>query len=86
MRVFSVVICSKIQEPLNVVLTKTSVSLVTRPVQITTQIILHSLLLSRLRVGFGIKGKALEWLRSYLTNRKQVLQIKNSNSHEPPLV
>ena len=37
MEVFSVVICSKIQEPLNVVLTQTSVSLVTRPVQTRTQ-------------------------------------------------
>ena len=31
----------------------------------------HSILLSRLESNFGLTGKALSWLRSYLTGRRQ---------------
>ena len=32
----------------------------------------HSILLQRLSCRFGIKGKALSWFKSYLTNRQPV--------------
>ena len=35
----------------------------------------HKILLHRLRSRFGIKGKALSWLQSYLTDRSQSVQI-----------
>jgi len=34
----------------------------------------------------GIRGSALEWLRSYLTNRSQVVQVGNGISSERILV
>ena len=38
-------------------------------------IIDHAILLSRLRHRFGVTGAALDWLRSYLANRKQLVRI-----------
>ena len=40
----------------------------------------HSILLSRLRRRFGIDGKALKWLHSYLTNRSQFVCVGNGYS------
>ena len=40
----------------------------------------HRILLSRLSESFGIKGMALKWLNSYLTNRKQFLSINKALS------
>ncbi|RUS75909.1 hypothetical protein EGW08_016322 [Elysia chlorotica] len=40
----------------------------------------QDLLLHRLRTYFGIKGKALEWIASYLTERSQSVQIFSSAS------
>ena len=44
----------------------------------------HTILLNRLETVFGIKGKALEWFRSYFTRRTHFVQIENdsSNHHE----
>lgn len=39
----------------------------------------HRSLLDRLSQRFGIAGNALEWFRSYLYNRHQVVKV---NSHE----
>ena len=41
----------------------------------------HQILLRKLEL-YGIKGQALTWLKSYLTNQKQKCQIKNSFSSE----
>ena len=38
----------------------------------------HSILLSRLSSRFGIKGIVLAWLRSYLTSRKQFVNVNKS--------
>ena len=35
----------------------------------------HKILLHRLRSRFGIKGKALSWLQSYLTDRSQQFRL-----------
>ena len=43
-------------------------------------IIDHDILLSRLRHIFGVTGATLEWLRSYLANRKQLVRIGSDNS------
>ena len=40
----------------------------------------HKILLHRLRSRFGIKGKALSWLQSYLTDRSQSVQIDGLTS------
>jgi len=44
----------------------------------------HCILLRRLRESFGIRGTALEWIVSYLTDRKQCVRLslrwKISNS------
>ena len=40
----------------------------------------HKILIHRLRCRFGIKGKALDWLRSYLTNRSQFVNIDGVKS------
>lgn len=40
----------------------------------------HSILLSRLSRQFGIRGTALEWFRSYLSNRTQFVNINGSTS------
>ena len=45
----------------------------------------HKILLHRLRSRFGIKGKALLWLQSYLTDRFQSVQIDGSTSSARPL-
>ena len=41
----------------------------------------HNILLSKL-YHYGIRGKANDWLRSYLTNRKQLVSINGFNSKE----
>ena len=41
----------------------------------------HQILLSKLEL-YGIKGQAINLLKSYLTNRKQKCQIRNSFSFE----
>ena len=40
----------------------------------------HKLLLRRLRVRFGIGGKALAWFTSYLTGRSQYVTIRGADS------
>ena len=40
----------------------------------------HAILLSRLRHRFGVTGAALDWLRSYLANMKQLVRIGGDNS------
>ena len=40
----------------------------------------HGILIHRLESRFGIKGKALQWFRSYLENRLQYVCINGSNS------
>ena len=40
----------------------------------------YGILLSRLRHRFGVTGAALDWLRSYLADRKQVVRIERDNS------
>ena len=45
----------------------------------------HKILLHRPRSRFGIKGKALSWLQSYLTDRSQSVQIDGFTSSVRPL-
>ena len=40
----------------------------------------HEILLHRLNTKFGIKGKALDWFRSYLTERSQFVNIDGTKS------
>ena len=40
----------------------------------------HEILLYKLS-QYGIRGKALEWFRNYLTNRKQYVSLNNCNSN-----
>lgn len=37
----------------------------------------HSILLSRLEQRFGVKGKVIQWIKSYLMDREQFVQIEN---------
>ena len=45
----------------------------------------HGILLQRLSTNFGIKGKALDWFTSYLTDRSQFVQIDVSESDKHSL-
>ena len=45
----------------------------------------HEILLGRLSSRFGIKGKALDWLRSYLTDRTQLVKVDDVSSTVLPL-
>lgn len=45
----------------------------------------HHVLLQRLENQLGITGHALTWLRSYLENRRQCVNINNATSYECPL-
>ena len=40
----------------------------------------HKILLQRLSCRFGINGKSLRWFKSYLENRKQVVNVKGAKS------
>ncbi|KXJ07191.1 putative RNA-directed DNA polymerase from transposon BS [Exaiptasia diaphana] len=40
----------------------------------------HSILLNRLRYKFGVSGSALQWFKSYLSNRHQFVSIDNVSS------
>lgn len=40
----------------------------------------HSILLSRLEQRFGVKGKVIQWIKSYLMDREQFVQIENCKS------
>ena len=40
----------------------------------------HQVLLSRLRLSFGIRGYALEWIASYLSDRTQRVSFENNFS------
>lgn len=42
----------------------------------------HNILLSRLENSFGISGIALEWFRSYLSHRKQIIVVGNYQSRQ----
>ena len=45
----------------------------------------HEVLLRRLKTTFGIRDTALQWLRSYLTDRSQQVSINASFSEDFPL-
>ena len=45
----------------------------------------HEILLGRLSSKFSIKGKALDWLRSYLTDRTQLVKVDDASSTVRPL-
>ena len=45
----------------------------------------HEILPGRLSSRFGIKGKALDWLRSYLTDRTQLVKVDDASSTVRPL-
>ena len=45
----------------------------------------HSIMLSRLRDRFGINGTVLAWLESYLTSRKQFVQVNGCRSTQRSL-
>ena len=40
----------------------------------------HEGLLAKCDVEFGIRGKPLDWLKSYLSNRRQVIQVGHATS------
>jgi hypothetical protein len=39
----------------------------------------HEILLSKLHF-YGIRGETADWFRSYLSNRKQRVEVKSSNA------
>ena len=43
-------------------------------------VIYHPILLKRLEFSFGIKGKALTWIKSYLADRTQCVSVANKTS------
>ena len=45
----------------------------------------HSVLLNRLSVRYGVKGLALQWVESYLSNRKQFVYVGGAKSTEVDL-
>ena len=45
----------------------------------------HSILLSRLRDRFGVNSTALAWFESYLTSRKQFVQVSDCRSTQHSL-
>ena len=45
----------------------------------------HDILLTRLHSKYSISGIALEWFRSYLTNRSQFAIIEGCRSQSPEL-
>ena len=45
----------------------------------------HEILLGRLSSRFGIKGKTLDWLRIYLTDRTQLVKVDDASSTVRPL-
>ena len=45
----------------------------------------HKIFLQRLSCRFGINGKALRWFKSYLENRKQVVNVKGATSYSKDL-
>jgi hypothetical protein len=45
----------------------------------------HNILIERLEKTLGIQGKALNWIKSYLSNRTQRVQIKGIQSEAKPL-
>ena len=53
--------------------------------QLSGHTIDRKILIHRLRSKFDIKGKALAWLQSYLTDRSQLVQIDGSTSSVHPL-
>ncbi len=45
----------------------------------------HAILLERLREEVGLRDVALQWIKSYLTDRKVVVHINNTPSSEATL-
>ena len=45
----------------------------------------HSVLIKRLSQRFGIKDSALDWIKSYLKDRNQYVQIGKNSSNKLPL-
>ena len=45
----------------------------------------HTILLERLKISFGIDGVVLDWIRSYLSDRKQKVKVNNDISSEIPV-
>lgn len=60
---------------------KKSVLLLTSDISAAFDTIDHDVLLSRLKHRLGVTGKAHDWFRSYLTARKQSVQLESTVSH-----
>lgn len=45
----------------------------------------HNTMLSRFRSSFGITGQALDWLKSYITNRHQCVAVGSATSEDSVL-